>query len=1168
MDAFDGDDDDDRPYEEEGGGIKNNNHQHPAVTTTKRSNLPPEHTNTNTTGAPHPHFGEIDEAAAHAELRAAITKDGLRLEISSGRLAALYDIGKPIGKGKFSTVYKAIRKTDECPVALKRIALFDIMDAKSREKCLKEIRLVQSLDHPNIIRYLDGFFEDKQLILIFEYAEAGDLKRQLRKAKEREARFDERVIWKYFAQVAHAVLHMHERRILHRDLKPANIFLTLSGSIKVGDLGLGRLLSEQTMEAHSKVGTPLYMSPEVLRGKGYEWSSDVWSLGCILYELAMLRNPFKEEGLNLYDLFQKITTGIYPPISSVYSQDLRDLVDSMLRQDPGERIEMVKVVAKADEMRILTEKARQQQQQVQSQQNTNTNETLNNDNNSTHNTTTVLPVPSSSSSSLPPPIDTKSVSQPYNANNPKFTGSKFPTPNNDNDGQTVLPTPVPELMMNTNKYLSSETKHEDDINIEQQRKPMVMNRINFSTTAPPSSSTLPSFESISVPSKPNLSPIDIHAVTTTGGGNIFPTPLSTQPTVSTIGRIQENSKLLPMVNSSYMRSNNTGMQRLEMMDQNNISSLVPTVPSTVSPLEMVAPNLYQPPPVNETLDLIELAPTEASSSLYDRLQLIFQQTSTFVTQGKLSTDYLWNLDHAILQHNIFHRYCFALPTAISLSNSTTNTGYLQFRLFISLVRYLGLQCTRLIPGDRYKVADYTARMEDLWTDHKTGTVPPLMIAQNILQILHTYIPGANNFNLQTLAPSTLVSGYGTNTMKILMCLADNALIAMEFRTFMQPCAFLHASDKGTENDYEIIEEGVEEENHNNYNEDANQEDTHNNDSIDDEEILIKSNDRPNLSSNFTSSSKPTSSDLHREALLVEHRSLLPVSERKENDEERIREPWLEPFASPEKLQAWLREYENLKTRLNVLDKQLAERVANGSLFIGSIAEKNMTTNGSIVSNWRGHVQVMHNYVDLLHEGLPNTAKGTADTSTPPPLTLSRTLEILVSLAEDINESLVRINDTERRWNSMNNDNGNGRTVVSSTSSSISSSIITNGIESIPLLTAQYASLHSKRQLLENEVRNNHQTILNHQQIYENLQNDTEAILDALEEKTNELSSSTRVQAVRAALVNLQKENANMLIQLGILQNTLIHKEYAHDTDKKEAVTKRNTVDDDYDEEDA
>jgi len=93
---------------------------------------------------------------------------------------------------------------------------------------------------------------------------------------------------------------MHSHRVLHRDIKPANIFLTLDGTVKLGDLGLGRFLSDNTLEAFSKVGTPLYMSAEVLKGSGYDAKSDVWSLGCVLYELAMLRSPFKEQGLSLF----------------------------------------------------------------------------------------------------------------------------------------------------------------------------------------------------------------------------------------------------------------------------------------------------------------------------------------------------------------------------------------------------------------------------------------------------------------------------------------------------------------------------------------------------------------------------------------------------------------------------------------------------------------------------------------------------------------------------------------------------------------------------------------------------------------------------------------------------------------------------------------------------
>ena len=105
--------------------------------------------------------------------------------------------------------------------------------------------------------------------------------------------------------MASALQHMHEKRIMHWDLKPANIFISADGDLKLGDLGLGWALSSQTFEAYSRVGTPLYMSPEVLDGSGYDTKSDVWSLGCIAYELCTLKSPFKSDNnkMSLYELF-------------------------------------------------------------------------------------------------------------------------------------------------------------------------------------------------------------------------------------------------------------------------------------------------------------------------------------------------------------------------------------------------------------------------------------------------------------------------------------------------------------------------------------------------------------------------------------------------------------------------------------------------------------------------------------------------------------------------------------------------------------------------------------------------------------------------------------------------------------------------------------------------
>lgn len=97
-----------------------------------------------------------------------------------------------------------------------------------------------------------------------EWAEKGDLKLVMKRAQEDEVAFPERLIWRYIHQIASALQHMHSKRIMHRDLKPANIFIDNDGDLKIGDLGLSRQLSSQTFEAFSRVGTPLYMSPEVI----------------------------------------------------------------------------------------------------------------------------------------------------------------------------------------------------------------------------------------------------------------------------------------------------------------------------------------------------------------------------------------------------------------------------------------------------------------------------------------------------------------------------------------------------------------------------------------------------------------------------------------------------------------------------------------------------------------------------------------------------------------------------------------------------------------------------------------------------------------------------------------------------------------------------------------
>jgi len=209
-------------------------------------------------------------------------------------------------------------------VALKKISLA-LLDSKARDKCLREARLVQSLSstHPHLLPCLDTFFVvpggkeggreggraggregGRDLLIVTEWAAAGDLARQIRKAKARREGgregegLEEGLIWKWFGQVCEAVEFLHgHAKILHRNLNPSNVYLNLQGVVKVGGVGLSPLCGRE--EGGRKGGVrSVYLPPEVLRGDGAGWKSDVWGLGCLLYEMASLQAPFYigEEG--------------------------------------------------------------------------------------------------------------------------------------------------------------------------------------------------------------------------------------------------------------------------------------------------------------------------------------------------------------------------------------------------------------------------------------------------------------------------------------------------------------------------------------------------------------------------------------------------------------------------------------------------------------------------------------------------------------------------------------------------------------------------------------------------------------------------------------------------------------------------------------------------------
>ncbi|CAI5734209.1 unnamed protein product [Peronospora destructor] len=244
------------------------------------------------------------------------------------------EVIRTIGKGTHGTVVLARRNLDRAVVAVKRVRISQISE-NGRKQADNEVILLKSLYHVNIVRFYDHFLADDELNIVMEYSDGGNL-RQLVKLRSREKMgpFPEPVIMSWFAQLVLAVAYIHGKNVLHRDLKAQNVFLTHKNVVKLGDFGISKALTGDDT-ANTACGTPESMSPEICRGEPYGKKSDIWSLGCILYEMIMLRRPF--EASTLPEIFTKICKGDFPPILPSFSRELRLLVQLMLQQDASKR---------------------------------------------------------------------------------------------------------------------------------------------------------------------------------------------------------------------------------------------------------------------------------------------------------------------------------------------------------------------------------------------------------------------------------------------------------------------------------------------------------------------------------------------------------------------------------------------------------------------------------------------------------------------------------------------------------------------------------------------------------------------------------------------------------------------------------------------------------------
>lgn len=244
-----------------------------------------------------------------------------------------YKMLKLLGEGSYGKCYLVEAQSEKIRCVIKQIDISQ-MSPSEKDETIREALILRNLNHPNIIKFRDAYTtKKKKLCIVMDYADGGDMQSKI---KERNGRiFTEDQVLDWFVQICLAMKHVHDRKILHRDLKSQNIFLTKTGRIKLGDFGIAKILNATMDNAKTMVGTPYYLSPEIVENRPYNFKSDIWALGVLLYEIACLRPPF--DASSLHSLALKIVRGQFQPMSKQFSQPLRNLVSKMLKTDPSLR---------------------------------------------------------------------------------------------------------------------------------------------------------------------------------------------------------------------------------------------------------------------------------------------------------------------------------------------------------------------------------------------------------------------------------------------------------------------------------------------------------------------------------------------------------------------------------------------------------------------------------------------------------------------------------------------------------------------------------------------------------------------------------------------------------------------------------------------------------------
>ncbi|XP_051138199.1 serine/threonine-protein kinase Aurora-3 [Andrographis paniculata] len=247
-----------------------------------------------------------------------------------------FEIGKPLGKGKFGRVYLAREIKSKYVVALKVIFKQQIEKYRLHHQLRREMEIQTDLRHPNVLRLFGWFHDATRIFLILEYAHGGELYKELSKSH----RFSERQAATYIASLAQALAYCHGKHVIHRDIKPENLLLDHEGRLKIADFGWS---VQSESKRRTMCGTLDYLAPEMVENKEHDYSVDNWTLGVLCYEFLYGVPPFEAESQR--DTFRRIMkVDLSFPSKPAVSTEAKNLISQLLVKDSSKRLSLQKIM--------------------------------------------------------------------------------------------------------------------------------------------------------------------------------------------------------------------------------------------------------------------------------------------------------------------------------------------------------------------------------------------------------------------------------------------------------------------------------------------------------------------------------------------------------------------------------------------------------------------------------------------------------------------------------------------------------------------------------------------------------------------------------------------------------------------------------------------------------